>query len=121
MFTYDYSDSRYNSLSTITSSNVNSLHQVWKYSTGSVVTSQPIVESGVVYFADWSGNVYAVNIANGALIWKRNMGGAISSTLEVANGLVYGSLSPHGPIPEAFALNAANGAVVWDVTISNLP
>jgi outer membrane protein assembly factor BamB len=121
-FNYDLSNSRYNSKSTITGSNANELHETWNFSTGNyAVTSEPIVQNGVVFFGTWGGDVYALNISNGRVIWTTHEGGSISSSLAVSNGVVYGGRNPTGPVPVVFALNESNGNIIWNVTIRNLP
>lgn len=111
-FIFDYNNSRYQASSTITSANVGQLAQKWMFPTYYPVTSTPIVENGSVYFADWGGNVYSLNIADGSLGWKVNVGIGVSSTLALSNGLVYVSGSPNGPA-EVLALNQTSGKMVW--------
>src|SRR5437867_13067591 len=93
-FTFDDQNSRYNSLSTITRSNAHTLVQKWFFETDFAITSTPLVENGVAYFADWGGNVYAVKLADHSLNWTTNVGFAISSTLALSNGLVYAAGGP---------------------------
>ncbi len=100
-FIYDYQDSRYNPGSGISSSNVGELQPAWFYSTGASVASQPnaynasvtstpIVANGSVFFSDWLGNTYSVNLATGNLNWKDHINnGSISGTPDVVNGVDY--------------------------------
>lgn len=119
MFNFDYNNSRYNPTSTITSANVGSMTLKWMYPTPAASTSQPVVSNGVVYFDDWDGNVYAISLSSGTLIWKTNVGGNISDSLTLSNGVLYGGMNPYGPVPMVFALNAATGSTDWKVTITN--
>jgi len=114
-FIFDNNNSRYQASSTVTSANVNTLTLKWMFATDYSVTSTPLVENGVVYFADWDGNVYAVNLANGNLVWKTNVGFPISSTPMLANGLLYVGGGPNGPT-EVLALDQTNGNIVWTYT-----
>src|SRR3974390_356188 len=91
----------------------------WHFATGDTVTSQPIVSNGIVYFDDWDGNIYALTLSTGAMIWSTNVGANMSASLTLSNGVLYGGLNPYGPVPQVFALNAANGALDWKVTITN--
>ncbi|KAG6426300.1 hypothetical protein SASPL_110522 [Salvia splendens] len=50
------------------------LRQRWEFLAGFDITATPSAANGVVYFPSWNGNLYAVNAANGALIWQRNIG-----------------------------------------------
>jgi outer membrane protein assembly factor BamB len=119
-FTLNYNDSRYQAGSTITSSNVASLKQAWFFPANYSVTSTPIVQNGHVYFGDWGGNVYSLNINTGSINWKTNVGFAISSTPALANGLVYVAGSPLIP-SRVIALNQNTGSLVWNTTLSCLP
>src|SRR5579862_8070557 len=118
-FNFNYNNSRNNPISTITSSNVGSLTQKWHFATASTVTSQPVVANGVVYFDDWDGNVYALTLSTGSKIWSTNVGGNISDSLTLANGLLYGGMNPYGPVPMLFALNATTGSIDWKITVTN--
>ena len=89
-FTLDGVDSRYQSNSSITSSNVGQITQKWAIMTQGSVTSTPIVLGDNMYFADWGGNVYSAVAATGHINWEVNLGStSISSTLALANGMVY--------------------------------
>ncbi len=124
-FTYNYNNSRYNPNSLVTSSNVNTLKLDWHVDTGEVNTGQPIVSNGAVYFGDWGGYAYSVNLTNGNTIWKDDMStiaakalghaykAQISSTFLAQGGVIYGGMSPYGPNPVAFALNQNTGALIW--------
>lgn len=111
-FLFNNNDTRNQQASTITSSNVNTLHQAWFLKTGSSVTGQPIVLNGTMYFADWNGNVWAASASTGAVKWKVNLKNSISSTVAVSNGLVYVAQGPAGP-PKVYALSQSDGHVVW--------
>jgi polyvinyl alcohol dehydrogenase (cytochrome) len=114
-FTLDNNNSRYQADSTVTASNAGSLELAWTYPTQFSISSTPIVSDGAVYFADWGGNVYSVNIADGSLNWETNLGAPISSTLLVEDGMVYAEVGPTEA--QIFALSEANGAVVWNTVL----
>jgi polyvinyl alcohol dehydrogenase (cytochrome) len=117
----DYSNSRYQPGSTLTSANVGSLRLAWNFTAHHSVTSTPVVANGHVYFADWAGNVYSLNINDGSLNWKTNVGFAVSSTPAVpGNDLVYVAGSPLLPT-EVVALNQNTGAISWSKTLPCLP
>jgi glucose dehydrogenase len=123
-FTFDYNNSRYQSSSTITSSNVGSIQEAWFFPANHSVTSTPIVQNGHVYISDYGGNVYSLNINTGSDEgsgdWDTNLTKvlglttlfAISSTPAVANGLLYVAGSPLD-YTIVVALNQTTGAEVW--------
>jgi PKD repeat protein len=84
-------------------------HQVWNYTTGSMVTSSPAVDTGVVYIGSEDGNLYAMNAESGSLIWKFTTGGYVSSSPKISGGLVYVGSGDR----TLYALNAASGTPVW--------
>ncbi len=128
MFTENYNNSRYVPNSQVTSSNVANLRVAWQSDKTGQVTGQPMVSNGIVYFGDWGGVVYAVNLTNGEVLWHDDMSAItghnykaqISSTLAIVNGLVYGGMSPYGTNPEVFALNQTNGNLVWEDNLTQL-
>lgn len=111
-FINNYQDTRYQSASSVTSSNVASLKPTWTFLTNNSVTSTPIVYKGVAYFDDWSGYVYAVNVYTGALIWKSQPGVILSGTPSISNNLLYIAGSGGGK-PLIAALSPSTGQVVW--------
>jgi alcohol dehydrogenase (cytochrome c) len=109
--------------STISVANVHSLRKVWSFRiTGKAAKSlqhlgslaaTPVVVNGVVYIQDLYSNVYALSLANGALLWKYDvnkpeLSGPGPNGVAVAKGAVYGFTPTH-----AFALNASNGHLLW--------
>jgi alcohol dehydrogenase (cytochrome c) len=109
--------------STISSANVSRLRQAWTFkltgkaaagvlATGSL-TSNPIVENGVVYVQDLDSNVYALALATGKLQWEYECSQPVRSGpgpngVAVAGGRVYGLTNT-----AAFALSATTGRTIW--------
>ncbi len=84
--------------------------------------SQPVTGGGRVYIAAGSRGVYALNNANGAVLWNRNPGGAINSTPAYdGDTAALFVVSNNGTL---YKLNAANGDTVGSFAgggNSNLP
>jgi polyvinyl alcohol dehydrogenase (cytochrome) len=132
-FTYNYNNTRYNPNSLVTSSNVNTLQMLWHVDQGQVNTGEPIVSNGAVYFGDWGGYAYSINLTTGATIWKDDMStitssylhhtykAQISGTFLAQGGVIYGGMSPYGPNPVVFALNQKTGALLWEQNLSAPP
>jgi alcohol dehydrogenase (cytochrome c) len=109
--------------STVSSANVASLRETWKYKiTGEAakgvpafgsLAATPIVDNGVVYLQDLYANVYALSLVTGKLLWEYPVNSPLTTSLgpdgvAVTGGVVYGD-SPN----TAFALEAANGKPIW--------
>jgi outer membrane protein assembly factor BamB len=116
-FIFNFKNSREQSVSTITSSNVNSLKEVWFVNTGSV-TGTPIVSNGSVYFGDYNGNVYSVAVSTGHINWHDSLGSSISSTLAISNGELILGYGPNG-VTNVVALNPANGNIIWNTVLGS--
>ena len=116
-FTLDNNNTRYQAGSTVNSSNVASLQEAWEFPTQYSVSSTPVVQDGAVYFADWAGNVYSVDLDGGSLNWKVNLGAPISSTLLLANGVVYVEMGPTERM--VYALSQSTGAIIWSTTVAS--
>jgi outer membrane protein assembly factor BamB len=71
--------------------------------------SSPAVWNGTVYFGSGDGNVYAVDVATGALKWKYKTGDVVHASPAIANGTLFiGSWDSY-----MYALDAATGALKW--------
>ncbi len=89
---------------------------------GGGIASSPTVVNGVVYVGSWDGYEYALNAADGTLIWRTNLGitsaptcnptsAGVTSVATVQNGVVYVG----GGDAYWYALDASTGAVLWKV------
>ena len=98
--------------STISSQNAASLSVKWANSGGDVAT--PSVSDGVVYYPDWSGNLYAVDAATGAVIWQDSLG----SFFTPADGLIGTVLSRTTPTIDGNVLYVGLQNNGWMLAIS---
>lgn len=128
MYLHDLAHSSLNSAeSHINSSNVGSLTQAWKLSLGKLLAAAPTVVNGALYFGDWAGNFYAVNAADGSILWQRYVGKSadplypwcmpatgVSSQATVVGETVYVG----GGDSAVYALEAASGNLVWRVPLA---
>lgn len=71
--------------------------------------SSPVVSNGKVIFGSGDGNIYALDAASGALVWKFKTGEVVHASPAVANGRVYiGSWDTF-----FYALDEATGKEAW--------
>jgi len=107
---------------TLSPSNAGYLAKRWAFKTGGKIASSPTVVNGVVYVGSWDGYEYALNAADGTLIWRTNLGitsaptcapasAGVTSVAAVQNGVVYVG----GGDAYWYALDASTGAVLWKV------
>jgi len=86
---------------------------LWQYTTGAPVTSSPAVVDGIVYIGSRDRNLYALDAATGALLWKYDTmerNDIVSSSPAVSNGVVYiGGLKT-----KIHAIDALNGDFLWN-------
>ena len=74
--------------------------------------SSPAVANNTVYVGSLDGNLYALNAANGDILWQRAALGPIESSPAVADGAVY--FTAEEPETGAlYKLNADTGEVMW--------
>ncbi|MCX6344749.1 MAG: PQQ-binding-like beta-propeller repeat protein [Armatimonadetes bacterium] len=70
--------------------------RTWTYRTGSLGSSSPVMdEDGVIYFAAYDNNLYAVK-AQGELKWKHNICAKAYASAAIDNGCVYFGSSTGG-------------------------
>jgi outer membrane protein assembly factor BamB len=91
------------------------------------IWASPVLEGDVVYYADKSGNIYAVGAEDGNAIWDADIDSQVVASPIVSNGLVFVASAGHvdngddvrsGAI---IALDAETGDEVWrEVTITPL-
>src|SRR5690349_8479794 len=141
-YLHDATHSSYNALATaITTANAASLTQNWTFTdrpptmTGQPAVgfnASPTVYNGVVYLGSNTGQFYALNESNGAILWHRLLGftkgtscripRGITSTAAVATDPVSGTLTVYvgGGNGFLYALNAANGQIIWKKMVVSL-
>jgi PQQ-dependent dehydrogenase (methanol/ethanol family) len=123
----DVSNSRFQNIDQITTSNISQLKPAWVFHTGVGASAgmemSPIVVDGVMYITASDDEVFALNPATGAQLWKYTPTDMPAlSTLPFAinnRGVAYGQ----GLIFDArmdaklVALNAKTGKVAWEATV----
>ena len=67
--------------------------------------SSAVVSEGITYVGSLDDKIYALNAADGKLVWSYLTGGEISSSPAVFNGIVYVGSSDD----KVYALDASNG------------
>ena len=78
----------------INTSNVANLVVDWQFNSATWVQGAPAVVNGVVYFADFGGNLYAKNVASGTDVFPPvNLGAACEGGILVTEDTIYTSTS----------------------------
>jgi polyvinyl alcohol dehydrogenase (cytochrome) len=114
---------------------VNQLAPLWSFTCGDVSATPSVATIGGVkhaFFPDWSGNLFALNAATGAVIWTTTIAsyGTVSNPLMNAANAVLGPTSRNTPTyakgmlflgdqltGRVFAVNATNGNLIWKRTV----
>jgi polyvinyl alcohol dehydrogenase (cytochrome) len=110
--------------------NVDGLTVLWQFKTGNDVSATPSVDpAGYVYFPDWSGNLFKLDSATGAVVWRRKMtdyglsAGVMSRTTPTLSGttvLIGASSSLAKPSPLGaylLLLDARDGSLIWSTQL----
>jgi polyvinyl alcohol dehydrogenase (cytochrome) len=112
--------------------NVSTLTPRWTLKTGGDVPATPTVSHGVVYVPDLGGNLWAVDAATGAVIWKtqisdytgiagdtsRNSPAVFGHELVIGNGTIGAPVAKPGGA-YLIGINARTGAMLWKVKIDD--
>jgi polyvinyl alcohol dehydrogenase (cytochrome) len=108
---------------TISTANVSQLAPKWIFTTGGDVSARAAVVNGVAYFPDWGGNLWAVNAANGSLIWSRQLSDyglpantRSRTTPAVDKGILYLGTQDGAWL---LAINTTTGALVWKTQLES--
>ena len=130
-----YDGQRYSSLSEITSENVKRLKPAWVFQAGVIgiqaapatysLEAAPIVVDGVMFLSGWDGYVWALNAANGDLLWRYRHAipldtplccGNVNRGVAVASGKVFFS-TLNGQL---LAIDATNGKLLWQKAFADV-
>lgn len=87
---------------------------LWQAATG-IVSSTPVIANGVVYVGGYNPGLYAVNAANGHILWRVDTTPARVYMPTVAQGVVY--FSADG----VYAVDAATGHIRWRQALGASP
>ncbi len=60
-------------LSTINSGNFGNSKVLWTAQSKYLITHKPLVDQGIVYYADWGGTVYAADAITGKILWENKI------------------------------------------------
>jgi outer membrane protein assembly factor BamB len=106
----------------LTADTVSGLTLLWTYTSAAQYdTAGPIESDGVVYAADFGGNVVALNATTGATIWKRSLNTEIKMTPALLDGRLYVGTYVDAPATAdstLYALNPQTGATLWSRAVN---
>jgi len=107
----------------ITTTNVGDLRQIWYFKTDDVVSASPIVVDGGLYVGDWAGVFYRLDAETGAEQWRTQLrineqqyGGQISASATYVSdedSLIVASGDT------VYALAPEDGAVQWSTRVTD--
>lgn len=129
--------------SILTPSTVGGLHELWSFDLSAVTTMQPVLASGVivngspkdlVYMGAEHGDLYAIDVASGTIVWHRNLGSQQTTCHDMPDGVFGVSGSPFldrtnnrmfvvGGDGNMYALDLSTGATLsgWPVAVTTDP
>jgi len=119
----------------ITPSTVAGLHLLWSFDLGAVTIMQPVLATDVivngspkelVYIGAEHGDLYAIDVASGTMVWQRNLGSQQTSCHDIPDGIFGVSGSPFldrannrmfvvGGDGNMYALNVNNGIAYAEI------
>jgi outer membrane protein assembly factor BamB len=79
----------------------------WRFVAHNEAISSPIEQNGILYAGSSDGSLYAINAANGKLIWEKAIGVQYSSPNLDQNVIYIGGGS------SLYAINASDGNIIW--------
>src|SRR2546430_10920243 len=86
----------------------------WKFHTKGYVISSPAIANGIAYVGSTDGNLYAIELENGAQKWKFKTDARVVSSPAVDSGIVYfGSYDG-----KFYAVDAVSGQLKWKFATS---
>ncbi len=120
----DYANTRATMTAAINSGNVNNLGVAWALPLPGqgifgAASTTPIITGDTVYFQDLGNNIFALNLASGAIKWQKlyNESNIGPNGVAIGWGKVFGSADPYNMA----ALDIKTGQQLWLTTISTQP
>lgn len=109
---------------TVTVSNAKNLVLNWSYLTSGSISASTTLVDGIAYVGSWDGYEYAFTASTGDLVWKANLGLAVTSgcgTQGVGSSATVddGTLYVGGGNGYFYALDTATGAVDWSYLVGD--
>jgi outer membrane protein assembly factor BamB len=107
----------------------------WSVAEGNVISTQPVVANGAVFWGSWDGMEHAMNLS-GQTLWSANLGKTVdshcsprsvgvASTATVATVTIGGRATSvvfvGGGNAHFYALNALSGKVIWQTALGSSP
>ncbi|MGS2744603.1 outer membrane protein assembly factor BamB family protein [Halomonas sp. LS-001] len=87
---------------------------VWKFDAGAPVISTPLVDNGMVYFVDFEDGIYALNQADGSVVWEKEIDGQPSYQIAISeDSLLVGVYQPDDFNGHLLALDRLTGEEHW--------
>jgi outer membrane protein assembly factor BamB len=104
--------------SPIDSSNVGSLEVAWQVPIDVGITATPVIMDGIVYYQDMMSNVFAMDLATGKEIWRKdyNVSSNGPNGVAIGYGMVFAAT---GDNAIAFALDVSTGDELWSAHLTN--
>src|SRR5215472_13430272 len=129
--------------SILTPSTVGGLHELWSFDLGAVTIMQPVLATGVivngspkdlVYMGAEHGDLYAIDVASGTMVWHQNLGSQQTSCHDMPDTVFGVSGSPFldrtnnrmfvvGGDGNMYALDLSTGDTLagWPVAVTTDP
>ena len=127
MYHQSFKGWHYSGLDQVNADNVKNLHVAWLHTPAAAkrgIQSFPLVADGVLYYTSASGQVWALDGASGAVIWRyqakidtERSEGTFYNPYNRGLALGYGKVYIGTVDGRMIALDAKTGKVAWDNTI----
>jgi outer membrane protein assembly factor BamB len=93
---------------TVHAINASTGQENWRTRVGATVGTPLAIAYGIIYFAGFESDVYAVDAGSGKAIWRFKTADSCSAPV-LADGVVYESCTDH-----LFAIDAKSGSKLWE-------
>jgi polyvinyl alcohol dehydrogenase (cytochrome) len=101
---------------------VNQLHEAWRVDGLAGVTGTPAIWGGTAYVGTWTGSAMAIDVADGSVVWERQLMDGPGARMIDDSPLVTADRVYLGDARgRLHALDRATGAVVWSQRLDAHP
>jgi len=90
--------------------------EIWKYETGDMVLSPPIISNSAIYFGSDDSFLYALDVKTGEELWKFKTGDWVSSSPALSDvKIIFGSYDGF-----LYTLNGQTGEEIWRFEVDGI-
>ena len=128
LYGHDVTGTKSTTTAGISAADVAALSPLWEVEVGGPVSSTPVIADGVAYVGSYDGNLYAIDLPTGSVVWTYATGAAVPEpNLQIPLGITGSAAVDADAVyvgdatATLHALDRATGVALWTRKLEELP